>query len=92
MSSLMVHEKISSLQLLGFTVQVCCVMAWTSVKQYGQLFPKDPRPSWGPTLSYGHREPQWWDGSCRLVDPPGTLVGGHLCMLEGFKVRASKAS
>eukprot|EP00438_Fugacium_kawagutii_P032602 Skav233147 [mRNA] locus=scaffold1669:146065:158744:+ [translate_table: standard] len=40
-SALMVHESISSLQVAGFTVQVCCVMAWTSVKQYGQLLPRE---------------------------------------------------
>lgn len=41
MSAFLIGETISSLQILGFSLQVLCVFAWTSYKHNGQLLPKD---------------------------------------------------
>lgn len=40
MSAYIIHEAISLTQVIGFTMQVLCVFAWTSYKQYGSVLPK----------------------------------------------------
>mmetsp|Transcript_95226 Transcript_95226/g.116590 ORF Transcript_95226/g.116590 Transcript_95226/m.116590 type:complete len:352 (-) Transcript_95226:104-1159(-) len=40
MSAWIIHEAISIKQVIGFSIQICCVFAWSSFKQYGSLMPR----------------------------------------------------
>lgn len=43
MSAFLIHEAISMTQVMGFSMQVLCVFAWTGYKQYGIQVPKDEK-------------------------------------------------
>eukprot|EP00438_Fugacium_kawagutii_P005710 Skav208064 [mRNA] locus=scaffold936:63011:77170:- [translate_table: standard] len=41
MSAWMIHEAISKMQVVGFSIQICCALSWSSYKHYGKIVPPD---------------------------------------------------
>eukprot|EP00438_Fugacium_kawagutii_P030055 Skav218601 [mRNA] locus=scaffold2815:7889:9830:- [translate_table: standard] len=39
MSAWMIHEAVSRMQVIGFSIQICCALTWSSYKHYGRIIP-----------------------------------------------------